>query len=184
MHTVLALHKRIWNFFNWTYFQMVTPIQSLFLMTNFHTKIKWMRRVDYGSSVTCVFVAKTGSEGQIDYWRFDLSEQNTFWCSFCLLHTLLVAVFLLNEELSILYVSACTVEYMKNGIFVSIVVRFLVYLAEKQAVKAKKSTKVSTWGQKVLSDVLSARCVQFIGHCFPAEQKFDWRKRIASGGNE
>ena len=46
-------------------------------------------------------------------------------------------------------------------------------LAEKQAVKAKKSTKVLTWGQKVLSDVLSARCVHIIGYCFPAEQKFD-----------
>ena len=83
---------------------------------------------------------------------------------------MLVAAFLLNEELSILF--ACTVEYIKNGISTSIVVQFLVYLAEKQAMKAKKSSEVLTWAKKALSDVLSAHCIYIIGRCFPAERKF------------
>ena len=37
--------------------------------------------------------------------------------------------------------------------------RFLVYLAEKQAVKTKKSRVVLTWAKKAFSDVLSARCI-------------------------
>ena len=50
-------------------------------------------------------------------------------------------------------------------------VQFLVYLAGKQAVKVKKSSEVSTWEKKALSDALSARCVYIIGRCFPAERK-------------
>ena len=54
---------------------------------------------------------------------------------------------------------SCTVECIENGIPASVVVWFLMYLVEKQAVKAKKSSKVSTWAKKPLSDDLSARCV-------------------------
>ena len=54
----------------------------------------------------------------------------------------LFATFLLNEELSILF--ACSVEYIENGISASILVPFIVYLAEKQVVKEKKSSEVST----------------------------------------
>ena len=50
---------------------------------------------------------------QKDYWSLDLSKQSTFWCSFGSLHTLMVAVFLLNEKLSILFAS--TVQCIKNG---------------------------------------------------------------------
>ena len=42
-----------------------------------------------------------------------------------------------------------------------VVDRFLVHLPDKKAVKAKKSSEVSTWAKKALSDVLSV----------PAEQK-------------
>ena len=90
-----------------------------------------------------------------------------FFCSLC---TLLVAVLLLNEKLSILF--ACTVEYVKNGISTSVVVRFLLYMLEKQTVKAKKSTEVSASAKRELSGVLSARCIYVIGHGFPAEHKF------------
>ena len=68
---------------------------------------------------------------------------------------------------------ACTVEYIENGISVSIVVWFLVYLAKKRAVKAKKSSEVSTWAKKALYDVLSARCIYVIGRCFSVERKFE-----------
>ena len=47
------------------------------------------------------------------------------------------------------------VEYVKNGITTSIVVRFLFYLLEKQTIKAKKSTEVWAWAKKELSGVLS-----------------------------
>ena len=36
-----------------------------------------------------------------------------------------------------------------------------------------KSSKVSTWAKKVVLDVLSACCIHVIGHCVPAERKFD-----------
>ena len=55
---------------------------------------------------------------------------------------LLVSVFLRNEELIILF--ARTVEYIENGISANIVAWFVVYLAEKWAVKAKKSSEVLT----------------------------------------
>ena len=64
---------------------------------------------------------------------------------------------MLNEELNILF--AFTVKYIENGISMSVVVWFLVYFVEKEAVKAKMSSNVSTWAKKALSDVLSARCV-------------------------
>ena len=54
---------------------------------------------------------------------------------------LLFAVFLLNEELSILF--ACSVEYIENGISASILVLFIAYLVEKQVVKEKMSSDVS-----------------------------------------
>ena len=62
-------------------------------------------------------------------------------------------------------------------------VQFIVYLVEKQANKAMKSSEASTWATKALSDVLSARCLYVFGRCFLAEWRFDWRKGIASGGN-
>ena len=46
---------------------------------------------------------------------------------------LLVVVFLLNEELSVLF--GCSVEYIENGISAIIVVQFLVYLAESKRLR-------------------------------------------------
>ena len=54
---------------------------------------------------------------------------------------------------------ALYIEYVENGISTSVVARFLVYLAEKQAVKTKKSRIVLTWAKKAFSDVLSACCI-------------------------
>ena len=66
----------------------------------------------------------------------------------------MATVFLLNKKSSILF--ACTVEYIKNGISASVMVQFLVYLGEKQAVEAKECIEVSTQAKEVLSGVLPA----------------------------
>ena len=81
---------------------------------------------------------------------------------------MLVGVFLPKES-SILF--TCTVEYVESGISASVVVWFLVYLAEKEAVKAKKSRQVLTQAKKAPSDILSACCIYIIGRCFAAELK-------------
>ena len=90
---------------------------------------------------------------------------------------LLAAVFLcfLLAERGIKHSCMHCTEYIKNGTFASTVVQFLVSLAEKQAVKVKKSSTFLTWpwAKKALSDALSAHCVYITGRCFPAEWKFD-----------
>ena len=65
----------------------------------------------------------------------------------------------------------------ENDMSASIVVRFLVYLAEKYIFKAKNDNGVSICAKKALPDVLSVRCLY---RGFPAEPTFasEWCERM------
>ena len=63
----------------------------------------------------------------------------------------------------------CTIQYIENGISASVVVWFLVYLVEKQAVKAKKSSKVLTWAKKALLMFFLLVAYSYIRNVFRAQ---------------
>ena len=112
----------------------------------------------------------------VDVLKLCLEQIKHFLVFLSSLRTLLVTVSLLTEGIHVSILFPYTLKYIENGILANVVVQFLMYLAEKSAVRMKKSTKVSAWANEALSGVLSARCVYIIGLYFPAEWKFGRRQ--------